>query len=210
MDPRAPRSPGVHPGGAAEREDRDGELRDPVGADEVAHLEVGELGVEPGAQPGARGERELLGEQRSGVPEDVPVPALAVAPARAPRHTGDDERRRPAGGLRAELHEGVLDRPVGVHAGRKAGRSCGDHDVDLEREPRARRPRGPEEDQPSPAPLLGADDARREVEQPGQLGEIEGRGARRMTARTASVLPVIGIVRPHRLESRSRSAAARR
>ena len=46
--PGAPRSAGVQPGGrVAEREDRDGELRDPVGAHEVAHLEVGELGVEP-------------------------------------------------------------------------------------------------------------------------------------------------------------------
>ena len=116
-----------------------------------------------------------MGQHCPGVPGEVPVPALAVAPARAPRYAGDDERRRSGSGRRADLHEGVLDRPVGVDAGRCARRPFRKHGVDLQREPPTSRACGSEEDLPArPArPTLGADDAGREVEQPRELGEVE-------------------------------------
>ena len=90
-----------------EGHERDGELVHAVGADERGHLRVGEGREEPRRQPAGVGEGERLGEHRARVPVDVAEAALAVAPAGAPRHPGDDEGHRLARRRRPEDDEGV-------------------------------------------------------------------------------------------------------
>ena len=124
-----------------------------------------------GARPGGVGHREQLGEHRAGVPIDVPVPALAVAPAGAPRDAGDDEGGRVPARRRPDLHEGVVVRVVPVHA-RGQLHAVGHGDVDLEREAAARGPGGAE--QPGRVrPLRRPHDPRGQVEQPGELRQVQ-------------------------------------
>ena len=102
------------------REQRDGELVRAVGADELASRAASGKRVRS-AGPGLRRERQRLREQRARVPVDVPEAALGVAPGRAPRHAGDDERRRLAVRGRPDLPQRVR-RPGRTSARRRRGR----------------------------------------------------------------------------------------
>ena len=150
--PAAASRVGGRPGGVdrgsavAEREQGEGYLVHAVGPDQVADPGVGEESAQPGIEAGAGGGRLQLGEQRAGVPVEVPPSALGVAPAGAPRDARHDQSRR--------RHRSARGRPgtracslavVPVHAvghavdATRAG-------IDLEREARAGRAGGAEED----------------------------------------------------------------
>ena len=90
------------------------------------------------AQAGRVRQRERLGEHRAGVPVDVPEAALGVAPAGAPRHAGDDQRRGLAVRGRRDPDQRMLDRVVPVHAVGHAFDAAGRH-VELQREAPAGR-----------------------------------------------------------------------
>ena len=167
-----------------------------VGADELADRPVRKAGVERRLEPGRVGGREQLGEHRARVPVGVPVAALAVAPAGAPGHAGDDDRRRAGARRRPDLHERVGLRVVPVHARRELA-ALRHGDVELEREAPARRPRRAEE--PGPVRPLGRPhDAGREVQQPRELRQVELGAARRRPCPRA----------PRRLAPSSRAARA--
>ena len=124
-----------------------------------------------GGEPRGVGHREQLGEHRAGVPVDVAVATLAVAPPGAPRDAGDDEGGRVSARRRPDLHEGVVVRVVPVHA-RGQRRALGHGDVQLEREAAARRSGGAE--QPGPVrPLHRSHHARGQMEQPGEVRQIQ-------------------------------------
>ena len=90
------------------------------------------------------GDGEHLAEHGAGVPIHVAVSALAVAPARAPGDSGDDQGGRTTPGGRRDPHEGMLARVVPMHAGRHV-HAIGDSDVHLQREAAARGPGGTEQ-----------------------------------------------------------------
>ena len=154
-------------------DDRHRELVHPVRAGQRGHLGVGEAGVQPGGQAGRVGERQELGQHRAGVPVDVPVAAFPVAPAGAPRDTGDEHGGPAAARRRTDLHERVLERVVPVHAGgQRAARRH--RDVQLQRETTARRPGGAERVDPV-VPFHDAHHAGGQVEQAGKVRQVQGR-----------------------------------
>ena len=156
------------------------ELVHPVRAGQRGHLRIGEAGVQPGRQARRVGERQQLGQHRAGVPVHVPVAAFGVAPAGAPRDAGDHDGRAAAVRWRADLHERMLQRVVPVHArGQRAARRH--RDVQLQREPAAGRPGGAERVDPV-VPVHGAHHAGGQVEQAGEVRQVQGRGLDRRDA----------------------------
>ncbi len=123
-------------------------------------------------------EGQRLREHRARVPVDVAEAALGVAPARAPGHARDDQRRRLAVRRRPDLSERMPDRVVPVDAVVEATDAAG-RDVELEREAAAGRARGAVE-QGRPVLALGhPHDTGREVQQPRERGEVERHRLRR-------------------------------
>ena len=156
---------------AAERDHRHGPFVHLVGTDERRHGGIGEPSEEGRGDARRIGERQELGEHRAGVPVHVPVPPLPVAPARPPRDPGDDHRRHAARRRRSDLHERVVLGVVPVHAGGQL-RPLGHGDVELQREPAARRPCRPE--QPRRVRThAGPRHTGGQVEQTGELREVE-------------------------------------
>ena len=157
----------------AQGNDRHGPLVHPVGADERGHRRVGVSAVERRGEPRGLGDGEELAEHRSCIPVHVPVSALSVAPAGAPRDPGDDERRRIAARRRSDLHDRVVLRVVPVHA-RRHSHALRNGDVHLQGETTARGPGGAE--QPGRVrSLRRADDPGRQMQQAGELGQIQPR-----------------------------------
>ena len=154
---------------AGERDQRDRELVHPVGAHESRDLGVRE--ARP--QPRLARERERLREHRPGVPVDVAEAALGVAPAGAPGHAGDDERGRLARRGRPDLQQRVSDRVVPVDSVGEAVDAAG-RDVQLEREAPAGRAGRAQQQRRAVLALDDAHDARREVQQPRERGNVEG------------------------------------
>ncbi len=157
----------------AQGNDRHGPLVHPVGADERGHRRVGVSAVERRGEPRGPGDGEELAEHRSCIPVHVPVSALSVAPAGAPRDPGDDERRRIPARWRSDLHDRVVLRVVPVHA-RRHSHALRNGDVHLQGETTARGPGGAE--QPGRVrSLRRADDPGRQMQQAGELGQIQPR-----------------------------------
>ncbi len=101
-----------------EGDDGHGQLVHAVRADERGDRRVREAAVEQrGDAPTESADGQHVGKHGPGVPVDVPVSPLAVAPAGAPRDAGDDEGGRIPARRRSDLHERVVLRVVPVHAG---------------------------------------------------------------------------------------------
>jgi hypothetical protein len=136
-----------------QRDERDRELVDAVRAHQTGDLRIREARE----QARARSECQDLRERRPRVPVDVAEAAFGVAPGRAPRHAGDDQRGRPAARGRRDRDQRVRLRVIPAHAFAVG-------DVQLEREAPTGRARGAEEVLRATFALGRADDAGREEE----------------------------------------------
>jgi hypothetical protein len=156
----------------AEGDQGERELVHAVGADQPRDLGVGEARPQPRAQAARLGQRERLRKHRAGVPVEVAETALRIAPAGAPWHPRDDERRRVAGGRGADPHQRMADRVVPMHAVGQTRETPG-RDIYLEREAPAGRARRAQQQARAVVTLHDPHDARGDVQQPRQRRETQ-------------------------------------
>ena len=165
----------------AECNDRHGPLVYPVRTDETCDGPIREPGEQPWREARGVGHRQHLGKHGSGVPVDVSVSTLAIAPPGAPRNPGHDDGGRVPLWCWTDLHQGMFERVVPVHARGERG-ALGDGHVQLEREASPGRSSGSE--QPGPERTFHrSHHARGQMKQPGEVRQVQlcgrdGRGAR--------------------------------